>query len=76
MLERVDCDLLSELDQKKPGNPGMITDCSRRVGSYSFAFARDGATNQATTRTAKLAKAAAITSWLLRLDRRDRRPVT
>ena len=45
------------------------------VGSYSAALAPDGATSQATTKMAKLTKAAAITSWLLRLNQRDLHPV-
>jgi hypothetical protein len=40
---------------------------------YSAACARDGAMNQATTRTAKARNATAITSWLLRLNQWDLR---
>lgn len=43
---------------------------------YSASWAREGATNQATTRMAKLMKAAAIMSWLLRLNQRDPVPFT
>jgi hypothetical protein len=46
------------------------------VRFYSAPWARDGATNQATTRVAKLMKAAAIMSWLLRLNQRDPVPFT
>jgi hypothetical protein len=43
---------------------------------YSASWAREGATNQATTRMAKLMKAAAIMSWLLRMNQRDPVPLT
>jgi hypothetical protein len=42
--------------------------------NYSAAAARDGAMNQATTRTAKLMNATAIISWLLRLNQWDLHP--
>ena len=42
--------------------------------SYSAAWARDGATNQARTRLPKLTNATAIISWLLRLNQRDLHP--
>jgi len=45
------------------------------VQCYSAATARDGAMNQATTRIAKVMKAAAIISGLLRLNHWDLRPV-
>jgi hypothetical protein len=42
--------------------------------NYLAAVARDGAMNQATTRTAKLTNATAIISWLLRLNQWDLHP--
>jgi hypothetical protein len=44
------------------------------VEIYLAAVARDGAMNQATTRTAKLMNATAIISWLLRLNQWDLYP--
>jgi len=75
-VERVSCDLLNgpaHQAARKPADAPELLEVG--VGSYSAALAPDGATSQATTKMAKLTKAAAITSWLLRLNQRDLHPV-
>ncbi|MGD0121452.1 MAG: hypothetical protein ABSC46_02700 [Candidatus Limnocylindrales bacterium] len=57
----------------EPGDDREILEVE--IVCYSAAAARDGAMNQATTRIAKTKKAAAITSWLLRLNQWDLDPV-
>ena len=55
-------------DLRRPARARKRSRAARRLGFYSAAWERDGATNQATTRTEKLANAAAIISGLLRLN--------
>ena len=61
---RADSSPAADLRRRKP-------EMNASLGPYSATCARDGAMNQATTRTAKARNATAIISWLLRLNQWD-----